>query len=110
MSDSQKAAAEAVEILSREVWRLPAGVQNGTIKTLVDAIVRAAVARVAESQAQVSEQPAAGWAKASEALKPTDVFTIGDDPRLRGAAPTTQPAASFDQQRVKLGLPRKDRT
>lgn len=88
---AEKWEAEAVEIITRDMFKLPAGCQSGTAKLLVRLIVDAAVARMAERK--TLEQQAVG------------VLAGNDNPANLAAnhKPEMHP------QRQPLGLPRKDR-
>jgi hypothetical protein len=115
MKESETAAAEAVEILSRELFKLPAGVRNGTVDRLVDAIVRAAVARVAEATESKRQQSCAicstVWT-ASELLpcpvcsqrnlQPTETVMVREELAARVKPHSQEP-------RPTLGLARRDR-
>ena len=95
---AEKLESEAAAQLAAVLNLPPAG---GTARNLIDAIVRAAVARAAESTAPAQQSVGA--------------FAGNDDPAHLAAnhnpayAGTQQPGANFDQQRAKLGLPRRDR-
>lgn len=57
MSESQKLAAEAVEVITRDILELPAGRESGTAKRLVDLLVGAAVARISEANPVPAQRP-----------------------------------------------------